>query len=120
MKRQSSRKHLLIVDDEQAILLILKNIFLKSDYRISLCNNGENAKKIIEEQGCDLLLTDKNLPDLSGMELLKLAKEHNPFCEVIILTGYDSKQTMIEAIDNSAYAYLLKAEAMDNVFDIQT
>jgi signal transduction histidine kinase len=116
---QPKSKRLLIIDDEPSFLILLRRIFQKSGYEIITSENGTQAKNIIENQGCDLIITDKNLPDISGMEILKLAKEANPITEVIILTGYDSKETMIEAIDHSAYAYLLKAEAMDNIRSIQ-
>ena len=118
-KENTNVKRLLIVDDEPSFLILLKRIFQKSGYKILTSENGQGAKNIIENEGCDLIITDKNLPDLSGMEILKIAKSVNPTTEVIILTGYDSKETMLEAIDNSAYAYLLKAEAMDNIRSIQ-
>lgn len=118
-KENTKVKRLLIVDDEPSFLILLKRIFQKSGYRILTSENGQGAKNIIENEGCDLVITDKNLPDLSGMEILKIAKLANPNTEVIILTGYDSKETMLEAIDNSAYAYLLKADAMDNIRSIQ-
>ena len=116
---QTKNKRLLIVDDEPSFLILLKRIFQKSDYEVFTSENGLGAKEIIEGDGCDLIITDKNLPDISGMEILKIAKTVNPVTEVIILTGYDSKETMLEAIDHSAYAYLLKAEAMDNIRTIQ-
>ena len=119
MEQEDNIKRLLIVDDEPSFLILLKRIFQKSGYEIVTSENGVGAKNIIENEGCDLIITDKNLPDISGMEILKIAKETNPTTEVIILTGYDSKETMLEAIDHSAYAYLLKAEAMDNIRSIQ-
>ncbi|MFT4976234.1 MAG: C4-dicarboxylate-specific signal transduction histidine kinase [Myxococcota bacterium] len=111
-------KHLLIVDDEPVILQILKAVFENEPYRISCAANGREAKRIIEEQGCHLLLTDKNLPDISGLELLRLAKERDPTTEVIIITGYASIETAIAAMELDAFDYVLKP--LNNVFDIRT
>jgi signal transduction histidine kinase len=112
-------KHILIVDDEPSILSILRNVFLDTPYRLSLVSTGIEAKTILEDGDCNVLLTDKNLPDISGMDLLRVAKNIDPTTEVIIITGYDSTETVIEAIDHNVYAYLLKSEAMDNIYAVR-
>ena len=77
-KENTNTKKLLIVDDEPSFLILLKRIFQKSGYKILTSENGQGAKNIIENEGCDLIITDKNLPDISGMEILKIAKTANP------------------------------------------
>jgi len=116
---QKNTRRLLIVDDEPSFLILLKRIFVNSGFEITTAENGENAKNQILKHGCDVLITDKNLPDISGMDLLKIAKEEDFTTEVIIFTGYDSKETMLEAIDNSAYAYLIKDDVMENIRSLQ-
>ncbi len=113
----TTAKHLLIVDDEPVILQILKAVFEDEPVRLSCVGTGEDAKRIIEEQGCDLLITDKNLPDINGLELLRLAKEVNPFSEVIIITGYASLETALTAMEYDAFDYVVKP--LNNVFDIR-
>jgi signal transduction histidine kinase len=113
----TTSKHLLIVDDEPVILQILKAVFEDEPYRLSCVGTGHDAKRIIEEQGCDLLITDKNLPDINGLELLQLTKEVNPFAEVIIITGYASLETAITALEYQAFDYVVKP--LNNVFDIR-
>ncbi|MEL6349134.1 MAG: response regulator [Myxococcota bacterium] len=110
-------KHLLIVDDEPVILQILKAVFEPEPYRITTASTGSDALRILEEQGCDLLLTDKNLPDVSGMELLQRAKARDPLTEVIIITGYASLETALSALELDAFDYILKP--LNNVFDIR-
>ena len=110
-------KHLLIVDDEPVILQILRAVFEDEEYRLTTVGTGTEARAVIEEQGCDLLITDKNLPDVSGLELLRLAKERNPFSEVIIITGYASLETALTALELDAFDYVLKP--LNNVFDIR-
>lgn len=114
---QASNPHLVIVDDEPVILQILKAVFEDEPYRLSLASSGHEALELMERSGVDLLLTDKNLPDLNGLELLKAAKKVNPDAEVIIITGYASLETALAAMELDAFDYVLKP--LNNVFDIR-
>ncbi len=114
---QAGRKHLLIVDDEPVILQILKAVFDDEPVRLTCVSNGTDALRVMEEQGCDLLISDKNLPDVNGMELLKAAKALNPFTEVIIITGYASLDSALTAMEHDAFDYVVKP--LNNVFDIR-
>jgi signal transduction histidine kinase len=113
----ADRKHLLVVDDEPVILQILKAVFEEEPWRLTLVGTGSEAKRILESERVDLLLTDKNLPDVNGLELLRIAKAREPLCEVIILTGYGSLETALAAMELDAFDYVLKP--LNNVFDIR-
>lgn len=109
--------HLLIVDDEPVILQILRAVFEDQPYRVTTVASGQDARSVIEEQGCDILITDKNLPDVGGLELLRQAKDRDPSTEVIVVTGYGSLETAIAAMELGAYDYVLKP--LNNVFEIR-
>ena len=109
--------HLLIVDDEPVILQILRAVFEDQPYRLTTVASGLDARAVLQEQGCDILITDKNLPDVGGLELLRLAKERDPSTEVIVVTGYGSLETAIAAMELGAYDYVLKP--LNNVFEIR-
>ena len=109
--------HLLIVDDEPVILQILRAVFEDEPYRLTTVQSGQDARRVLDEQGCDILITDKNLPDLGGLELLRLAKDRDPSIEVIVVTGYGSLETAITAMELGAYDYVLKP--LNNVFEIR-
>ncbi len=109
--------HLVIVDDEPVILQILKAVFEDEPYRLSLASSGSEALELMERDGVDLLLTDKNLPDVNGLDLLKAAKQVNGDAEVIIITGYASLETALAAMELDAFDYVLKP--LNNVFDIR-
>ncbi|MAY79972.1 MAG: hypothetical protein CL930_04220 [Deltaproteobacteria bacterium] len=117
MSESGRQKHLLIVDDEPVILQILKAVFDDEPVRLTCVGSGKDAQRVLEEQGCDLLITDKNLPDINGLELLQQAKEVNPFSEVIIITGYASLETALAAMEHDAFDYVVKP--LNNVFDIR-
>ena len=64
---------LILVDDEPVILQLLSTIFADDRFALVACPDGRSALEAIEE-GCDVLLTDKNLPDVGGLELVRRAK----------------------------------------------
>ncbi|MDP2306640.1 MAG: hybrid sensor histidine kinase/response regulator [Pseudomonadota bacterium] len=99
------------------MLQILKAVFEDEPYRLTLCSSGRDAMRVIAEDHVDLLLTDKNLPDIGGMELLRAAKQKDVLTEVVIITGYGSLETALTALEFDAFDYVLKP--LNNVFDIR-
>jgi C4-dicarboxylate-specific signal transduction histidine kinase len=108
---------LVIVDDEPVILQILRAVFEDEPYRLYLAGTGNEALEIMRREGVDLLLTDKNLPDINGLDLLRAARSINADAEIIIITGYASLETALEALELDAFDYVLKP--LNNVFDIR-
>jgi C4-dicarboxylate-specific signal transduction histidine kinase len=117
MTAAQSKPRLVIVDDEPVILQILRAVFEDEPYRIYLAGTGNEALEIMRREGVDLLLTDKNLPDINGLDLLRAARSYNADAEVIIITGYASLETALEALELDAFDYVLKP--LNNVFDIR-
>lgn len=111
------KKHLLLVDDEPVILQVLKAVFEGEPYRLTSVANGKDALAVIATGNVDLVITDKNLPDVGGIEILRAAKAKEPLIEVIILTGYGSLDTALSALELDAFDYVLKP--LNNVFDIR-
>jgi len=114
---QQPARHLLIVDDEPVILQILRAVFEDDPYRLTTVGTGADALRVLADEGCDVLITDKNLPDHSGLHLLQAAKERDPTIEVIIVTGYASLETALTALELGAFDYVEKP--LDDVFDIK-
>jgi C4-dicarboxylate-specific signal transduction histidine kinase len=110
-------RRLVIVDDEPIILQILEAVFEEGPWDLKACSSGKQARAVMEKYGVDILLTDKNLPDINGLELLADAKRFNPLAEVIIITGYASLETALSALEMDAFDYVLKP--LNNVFEIR-
>jgi C4-dicarboxylate-specific signal transduction histidine kinase len=117
VKDPDRKRKLLIVDDEPVILQILEAVFEDGPWELSACSTGEQAREEMEKHGVDILLTDKNLPDINGLDLLVDAKRVNPLAEVIIITGYASLETALSALEMDAFDYVLKP--LNNVFEIR-
>jgi signal transduction histidine kinase len=98
---------LIIVDDEPVILSLLCSVFEDQPYQVVSCKDGKSAWAAMDD-GVDILLTDKNLPDINGLELTERAKALQPDAEVIILTGYASLDTALLAMKMGVFDYIVK------------
>ncbi|HEC96719.1 MAG TPA: sigma-54-dependent Fis family transcriptional regulator [Nitrospirae bacterium] len=106
---------LLIVDDEKIAVKNLEYILKKEGYEIKTTLNGRNALKLLSGYEFDIVLTDLKMNRVDGMQILKRCKESNPDLEVIIITGYATVETAIEAMKHGAYHYIAKPFNLDEV-----
>jgi DNA-binding NtrC family response regulator len=107
---------ILVVDDEPLICGVLRDILVEKGFEVEVANTAERAMAWVESGSFDLVVTDKNLPGMSGLDLLRRIKERSPDMEVLIITGYASLDSAIEALDWGASGYLLKPfENLDEV-----
>ena len=108
---------ILVIDDDRSARLLLERVLVRAGHQVVLVDNAEQGLQAITQGGFDLLITDKNLPDVGGIEILRAAKAKDPLAEVIILTGYGSLETALTALELDAFDYVLKP--LNNVFDIR-
>ncbi len=108
-------KTILIVDDEEFIRINLKQILSGENYNVKLKENGKSALEIINEDEIDLVLLDLNLPDMNGIDILKQMKIIHPELLVIIMTGFASVESAVEAIKDGAYDYIKKPFKADAI-----
>lgn len=92
-----SDKHILIVDDEESILTILKNSLKKLNYRVTTVSDGFAALDQLAEQSFDLIVTDFNMAQMDGLELLEAVRYVQPDAKVILITAYGSRGLEDEA-----------------------
>ncbi|MBW2702909.1 MAG: response regulator [Deltaproteobacteria bacterium] len=98
---------ILVVDDEDSILEVLTEL-LANQFQVLTASDVSGAIECLDELGADVVLTDKNLPGPSGLLLLAHVKKHFEDTEVVMMTGYASLESAIEAMRLGAYDYLLK------------
>jgi len=103
--------NLLIVDDDPSIVR-LADKYLRAEFaeRIALTtfSDPRAARQQIEDAGCDLLISDIQMPGLGGLEMLQVAKRRNAWTQVIFMTGHSTWDHIAEAIEAGACDYLLK------------
>ena len=108
-------KRILIVDDEEFIRLSLQQILSEEKYKIILNDSGSAALKTIKDEEVDLVLLDLNLPDMSGLDVLNQIKIVQPEILTIIMTGFASVESAVEAIKLGAYDYIKKPFKADAI-----
>ncbi len=107
-EHDSALVKILIAEDEKNIGDLLLELLEQEDREITLVQNGVEAIKALESESFDLLITDLMMPEVDGMEVLHQAKKLHPNIMVIIITGYASLETAIQAVKEGAYDYLRK------------
>jgi len=101
------RSTVLVVDDKRNMLSLMKKV-LRADARVLTAESGLDALKILEAEPVDVVLCDLRMPDMDGVEVLKLCKRVRPQAEFILMTAYASVATAVEALRLGAYDYLIK------------
>jgi len=102
------RARILVVDDDETIRNTVKAILEDEGYTVDLAATGNDAILKTEQESYNLALLDIRLPDMEGVELLKLMKDTIPRTRKIMVTGYPSMQNAIAALNKQADAYLVK------------
>jgi signal transduction histidine kinase/CheY-like chemotaxis protein len=102
------RPRLLVVDDEENVVQILQDLFSERPYDVDTVTSGEEALDRLEANRYDLLLTDINLPGVNGLKVVEAAKAADPDIVMIVITGYASTGTAIDALRQGAYDYITK------------
>jgi len=100
--------NIIVIDDEVRMCESLKTLLEIDGYRVNIFTESEKAAISIRKGGYDLVITDIKMPGLSGLDLLKTARETDPYLEVILMTGYASLQSAKDAVDQGAFSYLTK------------
>jgi len=102
------KERILIIDDEKRICDSLSALLTDSGYEVAAFQNSGEAADEIRTGRFDLILSDIKMPGLTGLDLLRLARTVDPQALVVLMTGYGSLESAIEAINQGVYDYLLK------------
>lgn len=107
--------HVLVVDDEGANRYSVSKTLQRVGYMVSEASNGEEALELMQNQVFDVVLTDIRMPGLDGVELLRRIKDEAPDAIVILMTGYASLGTAVEALRLGAHDYLIKPSSSQDI-----
>jgi DNA-binding NtrC family response regulator len=99
---------ILVVDDERAIGIAIQRLLSRRGYEVETALSGEDAVEKLASGSYQLVITDLNLKGITGMEVLRAAKERNPESAVIMMTAYGSEKIAVEAMKAGATDYLPK------------
>src|SRR5208337_1343236 len=99
---------LLLIDDEEDVRYSFQRIFNSPEIELATASSGEEGLRVIPKFKPDLVLMDVRMTGMTGLETLRRIRQSDPKLLVILMTGYGTTQTTIEAMKLGAYDYLLK------------
>lgn len=108
MTEAEEQIRILIAEDDEILGALLRDFLQKPGREITIQKNGLEAIRDFQNRPSDIIIADLMLPGADGLKVLKEAKAFHPECEVIIITGYASLDTAIQAIRGGAYDYIRK------------
>jgi two-component system, NtrC family, response regulator PilR len=100
--------HILVVDDERSICELLEITFRKEGHRVEVAASAEAAKRRLESNLFDIVISDIRLPDQNGVELLAYTREVSPSTVFLLITGLPTVETAIAAVNAGADRYVIK------------
>jgi CheY-like chemotaxis protein len=106
---------ILFVDDDKDILMMVEQYLQMQGYDITTVNSGLKALDLVKDQDIDIIFTDYKMPEFNGLELLAAVKQYKPEIEVIVVTGYGSMESAIQAMKFGSYDYLQKPFKLDHL-----
>ena len=115
MNKQHS---ILVVDDELLIRDLLYDFFNNQGWRIAVAENGEKALELLQVQSFDLVLSDIKMPELDGLSLTTRLRETHPDLPVILMTGFPSVESAVEALRAKAEDYVIKPFNINQLFKL--
>ena len=114
---QTNAPSLLIVDDDELFCSVLTKALANKGYAVSAALNLDNAHKILNETGVQYAIVDLCIGQESGLKLVQEIKENYPDTRIVVLTGYASIATAVEAIKLGAIHYLTKPTTTDEIIN---
>ena len=117
-----AKKKILVIDDENDILLIIKSALHEEGFDVTTANNGYDGLALAEDASPDLIILDIMMPEMDGFEVLQQLKENEKTAQipVVILTGMSSKDKIREALNKGIDYYIVKPfEYRDLVSKVQ-
>ena len=112
------KKKILIVDDEKSTRSLLKYILLSDDFDLIEAEDGKEALELLKKQKIDLMITDRSMPQMGGLELLKELRRLKSKLPVIVISAYGEESLWGEAIGLGALDYIVKPFAADVVLNV--
>ncbi len=110
-----SDKKILVVDDEKAIISLLKQAFSRAGFEVRSAESAEEALKVLEQEDITVMFLDLNLPGMNGMDLCKRIKKDKPMAIVFAVTGYASLFELVDCREAGFDDYFKKPVDMKSI-----
>jgi DNA-binding response OmpR family regulator len=102
------KKRILIVEDDEEMRALLRDVIEDDGYKTDSVNNGSEAFRKLVKESFDLIITDLRMPGLTGLDILPGMKKLHPEAFIIVITAFGSEEVQRKALERGANAYLEK------------
>ncbi|HSB05604.1 MAG TPA: response regulator [Thermodesulfobacteriota bacterium] len=102
------KKRILIVEDDEEMRALLRDVIEEEGYKTDSVNNGSEAFRKLVKESFDLIITDIRMPGLTGLDILPGMKKLHPEAPIIVVTAFGSEEIQRKAFERGANAYLEK------------
>ncbi len=109
------KPRILVVDDEESIREFLEIMLKKEGYEVTPAEDGQAALDLMKKKTFDMVISDMQMPNVTGMELLKKVKEQSPDMVFMMITAFATTETAVEAMKIGAFDYITKPFKIDEV-----
>ncbi len=109
------KSRILVVDDEESIREFLEIMLKKEGYEVTTAEDGAKAQELLKKRSFDMIISDLQMPNVTGVELLKFVKENYAQTVFMLITAFGTTETAVEAMKMGAYDYVTKPFKIDEV-----
>jgi DNA-binding NtrC family response regulator len=99
---------ILVIDDDKSARLLLDRVLTRAGHQVTIVDTAEQGLARLGQERFELVITDKNLPGMDGLELLRQARAAHPRLQAILITGFPTPETKTSAKDLGVYSYVTK------------
>ena len=114
----AEESNILVVDDERGIREGCRRILISEGYTVDVAENGEEGLKLVKSKSFDLILVDLMMPVMGGLEMMEEVRKFDPEIIMIVITGFATIETAVDAMKHGAYDYMPKPFAPDQVIAV--
>ncbi|MHB8873644.1 MAG: response regulator [Myxococcaceae bacterium] len=108
----------LVIDDDPSARLLLDRVLGRAGHSVVLVDSGEKGLETLATEHFDLIVTDRNLPGMDGLEVLRLARSKFPAIQAIVITGFPTPESEASARDLGAFAYVSKPFGILKILEV--
>ena len=109
---------ILVIDDDRSARVLLERVLVRAGHQVFLVDTAEEGLRQLNAGTFDLLITDKNLPGIDGLELLAPGPPPKPRLQAILMTGFPTAETKSHAEDLGVYSYVTKPFGVHDIVDM--
>ncbi len=106
---------ILVVDDDAAVCEVIQSALDGSGYRVLVCCDPHEALEVLSREPIDLVLTDLQMGDVSGVDILRAARRYQSDTAVVLITGYPTVENAVQVLKEGAYDYITKPFQLDDL-----